>query len=458
MRTKRSGSSPASMLAMVCCLRCFAPWRGERDVVVLRFDVVELRGRDQRDARAVADDDALEDIAAADGRRLASSVACVCTAGFSVASAFGAPSAALRFSATRFLTRSERALEAFAANRLQQIIDGVDLEGFHRVLIVGRCENHGDVAFDQFEHVEAGQLRHLHIEKNQIGFVFGDGFHGLEAVGAFREHLNLRMRLKQFAQHLAGQLFVVDDQRADFVFWSRRSRHDLLRFRRKRQIHLKLIGSRIHAHARHFGITRVETLANVGEAHAVAMRRRGFGVERVLDHDRQAAVFALRPRGGSARLRASWRCHVSLRSPRAAATTAAESAKFLQSSVMFSVICRREPKRTFSIAKNRWKQRKLLGKRNRRFSRRDPRSSAKIPPAECTSPAPCAGSLLVSALIEFKLLKKKMRIDLRLQSFQFRIARKHGGFQHLCLRGARGFNRDQHVKKSDDDQIEQERR
>ncbi len=49
-----------------------------------------------------------------------------------------------------------------------------------------------------------------------------------------------------------------------------------------------------------------------------------------------------------------------------------------------------------------------------------------------------------------------MRIDLRLQRFQFRIARKNGCFQHLFLRGARSLDRNQYVKKSDDDQIEQD--
>jgi len=44
-----------------------------------------------------------------------------------------------------------------------------------------------------------------------------------------------------------------------------------------------------------------------------------------------------------------------------------------------------------------------------------------------------AGSLLVSALIEFKLLNKKMWIHLRLQRFQLRIARQNGVTQEELI-------------------------
>ena len=44
------------------------------------------------------------------------------------------------------------------AERLEQVVDGVDLEGLQRELVVGRGEDDGRPGADQFEHVEPRQL------------------------------------------------------------------------------------------------------------------------------------------------------------------------------------------------------------------------------------------------------------------------------------------------------------
>jgi len=42
----------------------------------------------------------------------------------------------------------------------------VDFEGAHGVLVVGGGEDYGGVGVDEFENVEAGELGHLHVEKD----------------------------------------------------------------------------------------------------------------------------------------------------------------------------------------------------------------------------------------------------------------------------------------------------
>ena len=91
------------------------------------------------------------------------------------------------------MARAERGFEAIGAEGLQQIVDGVNFEGFDRVAVVGGDENDGGVLADQFEDFEAVELGHLNIEEHQIGFLLGDGLNGFEAVGAFGDEFDFRM-------------------------------------------------------------------------------------------------------------------------------------------------------------------------------------------------------------------------------------------------------------------------
>ena len=59
MRRKREGSRPASRLEMVCCFRCFLAARHQRHVVVLGLRIIEFRDRNNENAGAVADGNAV---------------------------------------------------------------------------------------------------------------------------------------------------------------------------------------------------------------------------------------------------------------------------------------------------------------------------------------------------------------------------------------------------------------
>ncbi len=41
--------------------------------------------------------------------------------------------------------------------------------------------------------------------------MFGDGFDGFEAVGAFRDNIDIRVRLNKLSQDEAGKIFVINN-------------------------------------------------------------------------------------------------------------------------------------------------------------------------------------------------------------------------------------------------------
>ena len=72
------------------------------------------------------------------------------------------------------------------------------------------------IAIDEpLNHGEAVLAGHLHIEKNQIGMVLVDEVDGLDAVRALGNDIHVADRIEQVLELVAGQLFVVDNERRD---------------------------------------------------------------------------------------------------------------------------------------------------------------------------------------------------------------------------------------------------
>ena len=88
------------------------------------------------------------------------------------------------------------------------------LECAQRVLVVRGGEDHRDIASDQVEHLEPVQLRHLHVEEQQVGRQLRHCLHRLEAVGALRHDLDVRFGGQELAEHLPRQGLVVHDGNA----------------------------------------------------------------------------------------------------------------------------------------------------------------------------------------------------------------------------------------------------
>ena len=91
----------------------------------------------------------------------------------------------------------------------------MDVERFHRVLVVGRHEHDRDSRLEQLEHFEAVQLRHLDVEEDDPGRELPCRPDGLEPVGALAEDAHAADPAEVLAQDRARRLLVVDDEDAD---------------------------------------------------------------------------------------------------------------------------------------------------------------------------------------------------------------------------------------------------
>ena len=125
-----------------------------------------------------------------------------------------APAARRRLAGRRRQARAhaaKRLRQPFRPERLEQVVDRVDLERLQRVLVVGGDEHHRDVLLDQLEHLESVQFRHLHVEQQQIRLEVGDGLDGFEAVRALGDHFHPRFLFEVLAENGARRRLVVHD-------------------------------------------------------------------------------------------------------------------------------------------------------------------------------------------------------------------------------------------------------
>src|SRR5437588_6829320 len=108
-------------------------------------------------------------------------------------------------------------LESLAVEGLQEIVERVELEGAHSVVVVCGDEDDGrqPLVLQGFEHGEAADLRHLHVEQYEIGAHRLDGLDGLRAVRALGDDAYLGVVGGHPANLLARQRLVVHDENAD---------------------------------------------------------------------------------------------------------------------------------------------------------------------------------------------------------------------------------------------------
>ena len=102
---------------------------------------------------------------------------------------------------------------------LEQVVDGVDVEGAHRVLVEGGGEDdlrQPVLVLDELlEHGESVEAGHLHIEKDEVGLVLADELDGLDAVCALGHDFDAAGGVEQILQLFARELLIVDDERGD---------------------------------------------------------------------------------------------------------------------------------------------------------------------------------------------------------------------------------------------------
>lgn len=119
--------------------------------------------------------------------------------------------------------RFARALDGFGdaclVEGLEDVIDGVYVEGLNGVLIERGSKNdmwHFHFAFDKlFEDTEAVKTGHLNVKEDQIGGVFFDERDGFDAVFALADDVDFGKSFEKKRELFARGFFVVNDDGVD---------------------------------------------------------------------------------------------------------------------------------------------------------------------------------------------------------------------------------------------------
>src|SRR5687768_10303015 len=118
-----------------------------------------------------------------------------------------------------FACACDSSLDAFAIVRLEEIVEGVDVECLQRILSVCSDENERRKIFamQPLDHFEAVFLRHLYIEKDEIRFLSRDRFDGFDSVLTLADERDVVLVAQKSLDAIACEGFVVDDDGADRV-------------------------------------------------------------------------------------------------------------------------------------------------------------------------------------------------------------------------------------------------
>jgi len=110
--------------------------------------------------------------------------------------------------------------QPFFVKGFENIIRRVYFKRFEREFVVSGHENDERHIFraDDFDHFKAADLRHLNIEKNQVGREFSDGVDSFAPVGAFADNLDFRVFAEMSSDKISRQRYVVNYQCSNFHF------------------------------------------------------------------------------------------------------------------------------------------------------------------------------------------------------------------------------------------------
>ena len=110
----------------------------------------------------------------------------------------------------------ERVAQPIVRERLQHVVDGLHVEGARRVLAERRHEDDcRPGVVDHLGDADAGHLRHLDVEEEDVRPVLGDQLGHLARIAAFDDRGDVGVGLDERADHPPRQRFVVDDQDAE---------------------------------------------------------------------------------------------------------------------------------------------------------------------------------------------------------------------------------------------------
>jgi len=109
--------------------------------------------------------------------------------------------------------------EAGLVKRFEDVVDSVDVEGLHGVLIEGGGKddvgNFEFALYKLFQDTETVEAGHLDVEEDEVGGMLLDEVDGFQAVFALAEEIDFREGLEEKGEFLASWFFVVDDDGVD---------------------------------------------------------------------------------------------------------------------------------------------------------------------------------------------------------------------------------------------------
>ena len=113
----------------------------------------------------------------------------------------------------------EGGLEPLAIERLEQVIDRMNIESLEGKLVVGGDENDGGPfrLGESLNDLEPIHFGHLDIQKNQLGAEAGDGVESGAAVPRLADEVNGRFRAEEGTEAFPGEFLVIHDECSDLV-------------------------------------------------------------------------------------------------------------------------------------------------------------------------------------------------------------------------------------------------
>src|SRR6267154_134181 len=113
---------------------------------------------------------------------------------------------------------AQRFLESSLAEGLEQIVERVRVECAKCIVVMGGHKD-GDrhsLEPNSFNHLEAVHLRHLYIEKCQIGAFTADRGNCTLTINALADHLDVRVSVQKSPNSPAGDGLIINDHGAQF--------------------------------------------------------------------------------------------------------------------------------------------------------------------------------------------------------------------------------------------------
>ena len=110
----------------------------------------------------------------------------------------------------------QRLVKSHVIDGLEQIVERAEFECRHCIVVERGDEDHRRhfIGTHFGDHVEAVQLGHLHVEKNQVRLIGANGGDCLQSILTLANNLDVGNARQQRAEPLPSQRFVVDDENA----------------------------------------------------------------------------------------------------------------------------------------------------------------------------------------------------------------------------------------------------